>query len=119
MASFEVLRAQVCTANGAVGSRLAVEKGRLRLTFAGSPEREFLYSLARREMTATESAPDSITAPQLARFMPPMATSGLYGHEAGCSNSVETYHGIGNLLGQSREHRANGNVVRRARPRTE
>src|ERR1700684_339666 len=49
----------------------------------------------------------------------PYGDQWLDDHGAGCPDSVETYDGIGNLLGQSREHGADGNVVRRVSPGAE
>ena len=71
----------------------------------------------RSDITATESAPASITEAAFARVIPPIATSGLRVKRPRPPHAFEADHGIRLLFAGSRKHRPNGEIVRRSQIR--
>ena len=69
----------------------------------------------RPEMTATESAPASMTLRALSRVMPPMATRGFAGEGAGAADTFEADDGLGVGLGSRWQRRGRWRGSRRRR----
>ena len=71
-------------------------------------------SRTRSDITATESAPASITDWQFARVIPPIATSGFRVSRPGLTHSFQPDHRIGIRLARRRKYRPDRNVIGRS-----